>query len=275
MADYRRRLINTQPPLNITHHEEVIMRKLTSILASLALLSTGSAVQADNYFHKAPYDFLFGNHIDTHQENKLSIDKKTGEPKELRGKFYIIFTGDIDPASGLPIARHPRGAGDHNEACGVDAIDCVVGWEMRGVPGAAKFISHAGVNGDDHPVWLVNRAEEALAPAPGMVIPQPGYYSHFHWITATSNDPRADKVSPACNKSNAGKLESADGVNDPTAVNEICLGWFLQIKAKKKFAFEHGGEIIPITNGADLRSHLNIVTNYENDTVVPITTTRD
>lgn len=65
------------------------------------------------------------------------------------------------------------------------------------------------------------------------------------------------------------------GVNDPTAVDEICLGWFLQIKAKKKFAFQHGGEIIPITNGADIRSHMNIVTNYENSTVVPITTTRD
>ena len=251
------------------------MRKLTIIGLAACTLGFTGAVQAGNYFHKAPFDFLFGNHIDTHQENNLSVNKDTGEPESLLGKFYIIFTGDIDAASGLPIARHPRGAGEHNEECGVDPIDCVVGWEMRGVPGAAKFVSHAGVNGDDHPVWLVNRAEEPLAPAPGMVIPQPGYYSHFHWITLTSNDPRASTVSEACDKSNAGKLENADGENNPTAVNEVCQGWFLQIKAKKTFAFEHGGELIPITNGADLRSHLNIVSNYENDTVVPITTTRD
>jgi len=247
------------------------MKKLTSMFSALALLSAGSMVLADNYFHKAPYDFLFGNHIDTHQENNLTINDMTGEPESLFGKFYIIFTGEIDEASGLPIAYHPRGAGEHNEECGVDPIDCVVGWEMRGVPGAAKFVSHAGVNGDDHPVWLVNRAEEDLAPAPGMVIPQPGYYSHFHWITTSSNDPRANTVSAACDKKNAGELETVE----PSAVNEVCQGWFLQITAKKSFAFQHGGEIIPIRNGADIRSHLNIVTNYENDTVVPITTTRD
>ena len=251
------------------------MKKLTSIFSALALLSAGSTVLADNFLHKAPYDFLFGNHIDTHQENNLTLNAITGEPESLLGKFYIIFTGEIDEASGLPIAHHPRGAGEHNEECGVDPIDCVVGWEIRGVPGAAKFVSHAGVNGDDHPVWLVNRAEEDLAPAPGMVIPQPGYYSHFHWITTTSNDPRASTVSAACDKANAGQLEDADGANDPTAVNEVCQGWFLQITARKSFAFKHGGEIIPIRNGADIRSHLNIVTNYENDTIVPITTTRD
>ena len=249
------------------------MKKLTIIgLAAVTLGFTG-VVQAGNNFHGAPFDFLFGNHIDTHQETNLKLDKN-GDPGSLFGKFYIIFTGDIDAASGLPIARHPRGAGEHNEECGVD-VDCIVGWEMRGLPGAAKFVSHAGVNGDDHPVWLVNRAEEALAPAPGMVTPQPGSYTHFHWITTTSTDPRASAASAACDKSNAGKLESADGMNNPTAVNEVCQGWFLQIKVVRTFAFEHGGEKIPLRPGLDNRSHLNIVTNYENDTVVPITTTRD
>jgi len=242
------------------------------VSAAMPLLFTG-AVQAGNDFHKAPFDFLFGNHIDTHQENNLTLDNKTGEPESLFGKFYIIFTGAIDPASGLRIARHPRGLasdGSHDERCGI-TVKCVVGWEMQGLPGAAKFVSHSGVNGDDHPVWLVNRTEEALAPATGMVIPQDGYYSHFHWITTTSTDPRAGTVSAACDKKNAGELETAA----PTAVNEVCQGWFLQITAKKKFAFEHGGEIIPIRNGADIRSHLNIVTNYKPWPDGTITTTRD
>ena len=248
------------------------MKKLTSIIASLALLTAGSVVQADNFFHKAPYDFFFDNHLDTHQETNLTLDGTTGDPypESLLGKLYIYFTGDTDPVSGLPIARHPRGAGTHNEECGVDNIDCVVGWEIRGLPGAAKFISHSGVNGDDHPIWMVNRAVEAFDPEPGMVIPQPGSYSHFHWISRNSDDPRAATVSDACNKQRAGELETVD----PTAVNEVCQGWFLQITAKKKFAFMHGGEIIPIESGDDLRSHLNIVFNYRSPTVVPIESIR-
>ena len=75
-----------------------------------------------------------------------------------------------------------------------DPISCVVGWDMDGQPGAAKFLYHDGVNGNDHPVWMVNRAEEAGAPAPGMVIPQPGYYSHYHWITTTNTIPRPGGV---------------------------------------------------------------------------------
>lgn len=244
------------------------MNKLTIISLAASTLLISGAGQADNVFHKAPYDFLFGNHIDTHQENNLTVNKYTGAPESLFGRFYIIFTGDTDPASGLPIARHPRGLADDNsfdERCGV-SVKCVVGWEMRGLPGAAKFVSHSGVNGEDHPIWLVNRAEEATAP-PGMVIPQDGYYSHFHWITMASTDPRASTVSAECDKKNAGELET-------TAVDVVCQGWFLQITAKQKFAFDHGGEIIPIRNGADIRSHLNIVTNYQSPTVVPITPTR-
>ena len=142
---------------------------------------------------------------------------------------------------------------------------------MRGLPGAAKFISHEGINGDDHPIWMVNRAEEASAPAPGMVIPQPGSYTHVHWITRSSTDPRASTVLDECNKQKAGQLEDLA----PTAVNEVCQGWFLQITAKRNFAFKHGGEIIPVRKGIDNRSHLNTVTNYRSPPVVPITQTRD
>jgi hypothetical protein len=220
--------------------------------------------------HAAPFDFLFGNHIDTHQETNLKTNKDTGDPESLFGRFYIFFTGAIDPASGLPVARHPRGLasdGSHDERCGI-SVDCVTGWEMRGMPGAAKFVSHSGVNGDDHPLWLVNRAEEEAAPAAGMVIPQPGNFTHFHWITTTSTDPRASNVTEACDKEDAGGLQDLV----PSAVNEICQGWFLEINAIRTFAFEHGGELIPIRPGSDNRSHLNVFTNFNND--VTITNTR-
>ena len=258
------------------------MRKTTTFLvagtASITALLWGAGAIADDShkfpgdveqgdsWQEAPYDFEFGNHLDTHIQ--LRLKTKKGQPKSLRGALYIIFTGDTDMASGLPIARHPRGD-MHDETCGIDAIICVAAWKMSGRPGAAKFLYHSGVNGDDHPVWMVNRAEEELAPAPGMVIPQPGYYSHFHWISEGSTDPREVYVSPACNKINAGALDDS-----PSAVDMICEGWFLQIKATQSFAFQHGGETILIRKGSDIRSHLNIVTNFENTTVPEITFTR-
>lgn len=226
-------------------------------------------VNPSDLWQAPPYDFVFGNHLDTHIQLKLTT--KRGEPRKLSGGLYIYFTGDIDEASGLPVARHPRGE-MHGEVCGVSPITCVAGWKLTGRPGAAKFLYHSGINGMDHPVWMVNRAEESTAPATGMVIPQPGYYSHFHWLSAGSNDPRAtnEDVPAACDKMSAGMLQDAD----PTAVDQICEGWFLQLKAVRSFAFKHGGESIVIREGADLRSHLNIVTNYEAETVVPITPTR-
>lgn len=264
------------------------MRKTLSAFVALLTALYGAAVQAGptwpgnvcpgDEFHAAPFDFLFGNHIDTHIQLNLRT-KRDGSPRRLWGAFYIIFTDDqgvplgIDPVSGLPIARHPRGTNeDHDETCGVSPnIECVVGWRMVGRPGAAKFVSHSGVNGNDHPIWLVNRAEEASAPASGMVIPQPGSFTHFHWITRTSSDPRAPAVLDPCDKQKAGQLEDME----PTAVNEVCEGWFLQIAAQTSFAFKHGGEIIPVRKGMDNRSHLNIVTNYLSPTVEAITPTRE
>lgn len=215
---------------------------LVYTLAIFILIPWPFAAFADG-FHDAPYDFLFGNHIDTHQKTSLSI--RDGQPKRLRGIFYIIFTGDVDPTSGLAIARHPRGAG-HDEECGVDDIDCRVGWVIHAKPGAAKFLYHNGVNGDDHPVWMVNRVD----------IPQRGSYTHFHWIGKDSTDPRAQEEFPdECDVDMAGQL-------DNNAENIVCPGWFLQIFAVKKFAFQHGGEIVPVSPGIDNATHLNLVTNY-------------
>ena len=149
-----------------------------------------------------------------------------------------------------------------NEACGDDNddnkfnrdpkdegkdIECIVGWTMNGRPGEAKFLYHDGVNGNDHPVWMVNRVD----------IPQPGSFTHFHWIGEDSTDPRAPGDVPyQCDVDMAGEL-------DNNAENVVCPGWFLQIKAVEKFAFQHGNEVVPVRPGIDNATHLNLVTNYD------------
>ena len=242
------------------------MRIMTKRAISIAVLLGVSSVgaRADGILHDGPWKYLFGNHLDTHQESKLKRDGS------LRGRLYIIFTGDTDPASGLPIARHPRGA-MKNEECGVD-VNCVVGWNMRGIPANAEFLYHKGVNGNDHPVWMVNRASAQLPGATLQVsaIPMPGSFTHFHWITTTATDPRAATVSADCDKNSAGELET----REPSATGNVCQGWFLQLRGIREFAFQHGGELIPVMPGVDNATHLNIVTNYKPLAEGAITPTR-
>ena len=240
---------------------------LTSGVIASALPAFTSAVGGGE-LHRPPYDFVMGNHIDSHMENKRQRDGS------LKGRLYIYFTGETDEASGLPVARHPRGAGEHNEECGVDSIDCVVGWHVRAVPAEAVFVSHSGVNGDDHPIWLINARSG---------IPQPGSFTHFHWITSTSSDERWDLVPAECDVAMAGMLEGdvvtgsleLDNGTDPPitwadaevhvgggAENLVCPGWLLELRAVRSFAFEHGGGKIPVSRGIDNSTHLNVVTNY-------------
>jgi hypothetical protein len=89
-------------------------------------------------------------------------------------------------------------------------------------------------------------------------IPQPVSYTHFHWITTASSDPRAEMVPEFCDKNKAGQLET----QAPTAVNETCSGWFLEIEAVMEFAFQHGIEVVPVYSGMDNATHVNLVTNY-------------
>ena len=222
---------------------------------------------ADEWDDDAPASgFLFGNHIDTHQQSRL---RRNGD---LSGVLYVDFTGEIDAASGLPVARHPRGE-MHGEVCGVD-VDCFVGWKLRGRAGEARFLFHGGVNGDDHPVWLVGRK----------AIPQPGSFTHFHWITSDGTEALTDgvEIPAACDVAMAGALEGTvaegmltldDGATihswDQESVhvgggaeNVTCPGWFLQLKAVDSFAFRHGGETLAVTPGADNKTHLNLLTNY-------------
>ena len=96
--------------------------KYSTVIALFIFTVLMTPISYANDSHASPYDFVFGNHIDTHQETML---KDNGQ---LFGFLYIIFTGDVDENSGLPIARHPRGlSDDHDEQCGITA-DCKIGW---------------------------------------------------------------------------------------------------------------------------------------------------
>lgn len=196
-------------------------------------------------FQSPPKDYRFGNNFDSHQETKLKRDKDD-YPESLTGSLFIIFTGGIDGDSELPIARHPH----QDDDCNDPETGCVVGWSITGVPGYAKFLYHNGVNGRDHAVWMWNRID----------FPQPGSFTHFHWISPgagdeNGGDPRAEYGDASCDADAAGDL----------VPNDECYGWFLELRAVREFAFEHGDEIVPVRPGLDNATHINLVSNYNPD----------
>ena len=72
---------------------------LALLLLSFALATTAYAATGYPWNdHATPYEFLFGNHIDTHQQSK-----STGN-SQLNGFFYIKFTGAEE--EDLPVAMH-------------------------------------------------------------------------------------------------------------------------------------------------------------------------
>ena len=117
-----------------------MLKKATLVLAVLILsVSAVGTVLAEGYpwrNHRAPFDFLFGNHIDTHQQTSWLGNGL------LKGHFYIRFTGD-ETEDGFPIANH----GD----CEMTG-DCTVGWKLDGISMTAKYRGH--VHGQ-HPTWCV------------------------------------------------------------------------------------------------------------------------
>jgi hypothetical protein len=127
------------------------------ILLSVAALLAADAASAAGYpwrSHAAPYDFPFGNEIDTHQQSRKAADGA------LAGFLYVHYTGETT-TDGLPVAVH--------DDCAI--VACDVGWTFDALPASATLLYH--VEGD-HPVWLIDRAD----------IPQPGAYAHFHWSGA-------------------------------------------------------------------------------------------
>lgn len=134
------------------------MTKLGTLVATVVLFLSGSGVAAatDLYpwrNHAAPFKFLFGNEIDTHQQTRQTRERN------LFGFFYIHFTGVVTKDH-YRVATHV----DCNTT-----PDCTVGWTLNGKPVRATFLYHVE---HDHPVFLVNRAD----------IPQPGAFAHFHWL---------------------------------------------------------------------------------------------
>jgi hypothetical protein len=199
--------------------EEVVMTKLRVLFASAALLlsGVGTAAATDLYpwrNHAAPFSFLFGNEIDTHQQTRLT------RQGNLFGFFYIAFTGVVTKDR-YPVATHAD----------CNAADCTVGWTLEGRPVAATFLYQVE---HDHPVFLVPRAG----------IPQPGAFSHFHWLA------------------------------DLPPAGSAAQGYLLQLQAVDKFCFvHHGAESatsartcggnggVNVDPGTDVATHLNIVTS--------------
>ena len=135
---------------------------LLFVVIAILILGTTTALAGTSYpwrDHAPPFDFLFENHIDTHQQGKL-----TGQGK-FKGFFYIKFTGDLTEDS-VPIATHGN--------CPEIQDDCTVGWLLKGVPMQAKYLGHEM---GQHPTWCVEDAD--LPNEPG--------YSHFHWLNESSH----------------------------------------------------------------------------------------
>lgn len=203
------------------------LKQLARIALALTVSGVSSAVVAADWRdHAPPRDFLFGNHIDSHQQMTMN---RNGD---LRGFLYIAYTGEL--VDGVPVARHC----DAN----TPPQSCVTGWKLKGKPVYAQFLYHH----HDHPVWLVEDRTE---------VPQPGAYGHFHWVTPMNggNDPRASAsdYDPLCLAQTAEELMGTP----------ICPGYLLELQALRRFVFEHGGERIPVRPGLDIATHVNIVTS--------------
>ena len=132
-------------------------KKISIVVGLMALLLLAThAVQAAGLpwqDHAEPFDFLFGNHFDTHQQ---ALVAKNGQ---LTGFFYISFTGTVQ--NGVPVATHAN--------CVEEDAACLAGWVLKGVPVQATVYDKQP---HQHPQWCVDAAD--LPKRPG--------YSHFHWL---------------------------------------------------------------------------------------------
>jgi len=91
--------------VHVTHQgENRIMRKSSQLIIGAALgLSALAGVHAAEMLpwrqHQAPFDFVFGNMIDGHQQSRL------GRDGSLSGFLYIGHTGVVT-RDGYPVATH-------------------------------------------------------------------------------------------------------------------------------------------------------------------------
>jgi hypothetical protein len=197
--------------------EETPMKKLLPLVAAAAWLTLDAQeVRATDLYswnnHASPLSFRFGNEIDMHQQSRALSGGN------LAGFLYIQFTG-TSTSDGYRIATHGDCASGH----------CTVGWTFSGKSLAAKLIAEPM---DDHPLFFIARSE----------IPQPGAFSHFHWL------------------------------GDMPALGDSTSGYLLQLVAVDRFCFIHhdassaqsgkscrdnGG--VNVDLGLDVASHSNVV----------------
>jgi hypothetical protein len=138
-----------------------MLKKSVIILTVLVtLLLAGTAVFADEGFypwqgHAAPFDFLFGNLIDNHQQSKQA------RKGMLQGFIYIQFTEE--EKDGVPVAVRAD--------CENSELDCRVGWKFKAIPISATLVS------TKPRVWLVDKDQ----------LPPGSQYLHFHWSDDEDN----------------------------------------------------------------------------------------
>jgi hypothetical protein len=104
--------------------------------------------------HAPPFNFRFGNMIDSHQQT-MEVDGGL-----LSGFIYIYFNGETT-SDGIPKAQRAN--------CALQ--DCSVGWAIQGVPVRATLLQKGPR------FWYIN--SEDMPSQPG--------YTHFQWV----GDPRS------------------------------------------------------------------------------------
>lgn len=129
----------------------ILLAALLTLPTGMVLAGSGSAYPWNS--HAAPYAFLFGNHIDTHQQSQAV----KGGP--LQGYLYIHNTGQT--INGVPVAEHID--------CSTDPTGCKVGWSLYGVPAQAKVVSFDAMG---MPQFCMSAS----------TLRQLTGYSHFHWL---------------------------------------------------------------------------------------------
>lgn len=124
------------------------------MLMILLLIMASPVLAAGGYpwtNHTAPYSFLFGNEIDTHQQSL-----QTGADR-ISGFLYIHYTGET--IDGIPVAEHMD--------CATMPDACIAGWSFRGIKIEARLLQP-----DMLPTWCVE----------GSDLSRWSGYSHFHWL---------------------------------------------------------------------------------------------
>ncbi len=134
---------------------------LVLLLAFSASIAAADETDLDGEYpwnhHQAPYDYKFGNMIDSHQQ---SIINKDGT--RLKGFIYIHIIPGQDYAVGIPTADKAH----------CKTQPCMVGWVVKGVKVSATLMKKGPR------IWLVDPGD----------IPKEAGYSHFHWVCEQGDD---------------------------------------------------------------------------------------